>query len=306
MHNEEIVCNIQHGKNVQENMLLLYNKNMTLIKNTCLKYAGSEPLEDLMQVAFISLYDSTSRYNAEKGYKYITYCLLWVRQAILRYLSNCGKTIRLPEDQIQLVYKYKRFVNDFQLVNGRTPKDTEVIQALCIDGDFLDTLKIYSQHCRSLDEEIETDTESYSLIDTVASDEDLENDCIEREYDAFQKKKLWEIVKNSLVVDQADVLRERYLNNRTYREIAVIKGITSSKARQLEHDALRRLRINKRNLTELDIDHLFYKGGLRRFKEKAFTSCVESVAFNRIENEKEYIQTILRREENYPCHSNAI
>lgn len=289
VENETIVKAIQQGENVQENILLLYNQNMPLIKSTCLKYAGTEQLEDLLQVAFMSLYDSTQKYDAEKGCKYITYCLLWVKQAIIRYLTDCGNIVRLPAEQNQLLFKYKRFVNDFQLVNGRKPTDEEVCQILNITDDNLSLLKIYASGIQSIDEEFETSDSSGTLADTLASDEDIETACVDSMYSEFEKKELWAVVDKVLVESQADVIKERYLNDKTYRQIAEEKGYSFQRARQLEQESLRKLRMKKREFARLDISgSLSYSGSMRKFKEHNFTSCVEAMAIKRIAYEEEY------------------
>ena len=287
IENETIVKAIQQGENVQENILLLYNQNAPLIRNTCLKYAGAEPLEDLLQVAFMSLYNSAQKYDAGKGYKYITYCLLWVKQAVIRHLNDCGSVVRLPAEQNQLLFKYKRFVNDFQVANGKNPTDCEVCQTLNITSDNLSLLKIYASGIQSIDEEFGTSDSGETLADTLASDEDIEATCIDSVYSEFEKKELWAIVDKILVEKQSDVIKERYLNDKTYRQIAEEKGYSFQRARQLEQESLHKLRMKKREFAKLDINgRLSYAGSVRKFKEHNFTSCVEAMAIRRNDYEE--------------------
>lgn len=294
MSNEELVANIQQGENVQENLLLLYNRNMPLIKSFCLKHAGNEPLEDLLQVAFMSLYDSTQHYNAEKGCKYITYCLMWVKQAVYQYLTNCGNTIKLPNEYVCLISKYKRFLNSFFIENGKNPTDEEICQALKIENDLLKLVKIHSMNIKSLDEEIGTETDNFSLIEMIASDEDIESDCIGRTYNEFEKSKLWDIVDKNLLTVQAEVLKDRYLNNKTYNQIAAEKGFSFQRARQIEYEALRKLKIKRNQFEQLELpSSIYFKGGLRKFKEKDYTSCVESIVFRKLDAERNYIKSLL-------------
>lgn len=282
--NEAIVKAIQQGENVQENILKLYNQNMTLIKNTCLKYIGTEPLEDLLQVAFMSLYESTSRYNENKGCKYITYCLMWVKQAVLRYLTDCGSVVRLPAEQNQLLFRYKHFMNDFQVANGRTPTDEEICQGLNISDDNLDLIKLYASGIQSIDEEFETEDSSGTLADTLASAEDIEAECIDSIYSEYEKKELWAIVDEVLIDSQADVIKKRYQQNETYNEIAQQNGYTFQRARQLEQEALRKLRHKRKRFETLCIpETLYYCGGLNRYKEHNFTSNVEQIAIRKAE-----------------------
>ena len=79
MTNEQIVKEIKNGISVNSNMEKLYKQNLPIFKMVCKPFSAYEPLEDLLQEAFISLYKAVEKYDCESDVSFITYAKYWVK-----------------------------------------------------------------------------------------------------------------------------------------------------------------------------------------------------------------------------------
>ena len=96
MTNEQIVEKIRCGYSVTDNMQLLYEKNMPLIKRIVKPYTAYENMEDLLQEAYFGLWEAVQHYETSENVLFMTYAGYWLRQVIQRYIENCGSVIRIP------------------------------------------------------------------------------------------------------------------------------------------------------------------------------------------------------------------
>ena len=96
MTNEEIVERIRAGENVQENMFELWQQNTGMIKQIAIRFTGYAELEDLLQEAFISLYDAVAHYDSDRGAAFLTCATYWIKQRLLRYIENKGGSCPNP------------------------------------------------------------------------------------------------------------------------------------------------------------------------------------------------------------------
>ena len=108
MNNEELVERIQAGE--YELLEKLYEQNKGILFQTARKFRGMEPLEDLMQQAYIGLHEAVFRFDASVGTAFLTYATYWISQSLYRYVENCGRVIRVPIKVQALYYQYNRFV----------------------------------------------------------------------------------------------------------------------------------------------------------------------------------------------------
>lgn len=109
MTNEQIVTEIRNGYSVTDNMQLLYESNLPLIKRFLKPY---EPIEDLLQEAYFGLVEAVQHYETSKNVRFMTYAEYWIRQSVQRYLEKCGSDIKIPSHTRQKIARYKKTVQE--------------------------------------------------------------------------------------------------------------------------------------------------------------------------------------------------
>ena len=96
MTNEQIVSEIRNGFSTTNNMQLLYESNLPLIKKFIKPYTAYECEADLLQESYFGLWEAVRHYETSKNVRFITYARYWIVQSVQRYLENCGSTVRIP------------------------------------------------------------------------------------------------------------------------------------------------------------------------------------------------------------------
>jgi RNA polymerase primary sigma factor len=207
------------------------------------KYQGCGiPLMDLIQEGNIGLMRAASKFNAEKGCKFNTLAIWWIRQAINRALVDKSRTIRIPSNINELLNKIKKEQALYIQKNEIAPSTEELSKILNIDEDKIQVALDMSQAVSSLDVPVDEDGET-SVGDLVA-DTSLMNPLDQMIMEC--NKDIIEMVLSTLSEREADIVRLRFgLNNQepqTLEQIGQSYGVTRERIRQLENKALRKLR----------------------------------------------------------------
>jgi RNA polymerase primary sigma factor len=294
MSNEELVKQIQQG-NPGVNMELLYIQNDGLIRKIAKKYSFIDDMDDLIQEAYFGLYEAVKRYEDTAGVLFMTYAAFWIKQAIKRYLENNGRSIRIPSGLQANVYKYKRVVKAFEMQLGRKPSDNELCKHLGISSNGLEALKKavhqYGE-IKSLDEPLPGNDDESILLGDGVSDQNIniENDTINRIMENSLHSELWQIVKDNVTPEQNTVINARFRKNMTLEQTGQLIGKSKDMARNLEAQALRKLRL--RRITR-QLEDKFeanysraYRSGFNGWQSHEWTSIVESIALKTLELEE--------------------
>src|SRR5687767_12743867 len=110
---------------------LLIEKNLRLVVSVAKRYRGMGlPLEDLIQEGNVGLIKAAQRFDPDRGNRFSTYAIWWIRQAIVRAIEDKGRAIRLPMHTGEKVRKTVRVRNDLSAQLGRQPTDEEVAERL--------------------------------------------------------------------------------------------------------------------------------------------------------------------------------
>lgn len=279
MNNEEIVVQIQQGVNVSENTLKLYQNNLPIIKMIIRPYTEYEEEADLLQESYFSLIKAIEKFDVSMGYKFTTYLHQWVLQGVRKYIADNGRIVRIPINFMAEINRYKRFVAEYYSINGSYPTTDTICIELGLTEKQVVEIMLYKQSVRSIDEEIELENDTITLSDTLASPEQLENECIDEMYADYEKGELWRICESYTTEIENEVLQMRFRENKTLNEIAKVKNLSKQRIRDIEQTAIRKLRKGKakRHLeTKLYIvSEERYSTSLRSFKEHDFTSSIE-------------------------------
>jgi RNA polymerase primary sigma factor len=199
-------------------------------------------LADLINEGNIGLIKAAKRFDETRGFKFISYAVWWIRQAILQALAEQSRIVRLPLNRVGTLHKIGKISSSLEQEYGREPSPDEIAKELELSAvEVSDTLKISNSHL-SLDAPFSI-SEDNSLMDVLedefqpAPDEDLLSESLRLEI---------ERALDSLSPREAEVINLYFgLNSEkalTLEEIGARFNLTRERVRQIKEKAIRRLR----------------------------------------------------------------
>lgn len=228
---------------------IMIRSNIRLVMYEARKFnKDNDTFNDLTQYGILGLIRAIEKFDYTMGFKLSTYATCWIKQYMNRALNNDFKSIRLPANKEEKIKKIKRFSMDFYKKNGRDPKNSEVAEALKISAAEVAKLKFYSIPTISLNESVNHENGDDLFIENVyhVEDQDTPQDNAETQ---GMNESIMAALK-ILPAQECDVLKRRFgLNNfepQTLEEIARLYGVKAERIRQIEEQALRRLKTNSK------------------------------------------------------------
>lgn len=220
----------------------LVQANLRLVVSIAKKYIGQGVLfMDLVQEGSLGLIKAAEKYDYRKNFKFSTYATWWIKQTIIRAISNHSRTIRIPVHMLEKIRRYKKACNDI-VCNNVLDTDNETISK--ISG--LDSKKI---------EEVKSALKKEPVsLDTLVTDDLCIQDYIEDttyvspETSTQNKLQEKDITKLISVLDtrEQEIIRRRFgIDNeepKTLEQIGNAMGFSKERIRQLENLALQKLR----------------------------------------------------------------
>ncbi|MCX4274222.1 MAG: sigma-70 family RNA polymerase sigma factor [Candidatus Gastranaerophilales bacterium] len=220
----------------------LIQANLRLVVSIAKKYTGQGILfMDLVQEGSLGLIKAAERFDYTKGFKFSTYATWWIKQTIIRAIANNSRTIRIPVHMSDKIRLLKRAIVKLSVDLGREPDDEELADYL-----KMDIKKIKSTKKAMIKEPVSLDT-------PVAQDLCLE-DYIKDDIGKMPDVKIEKEFLHKDIIKALDILseKERFIlinrfgllgrKTKTLEELGKILGFSKERIRQIEGEALKKLR----------------------------------------------------------------
>jgi len=225
----------------------LVSANLRFVVNIAKKYQGlGLPLEDLINEGNTGLLNAADRFDIDKGCRFISYAVWWIRQAIMSAICEKSRMIRLPSNRSAELVRINKAKKLLKKQFSSDEEITEVADFLNMEKAHITDLINISREIFSLDNPVSKDKESF-LKDFIednrynAPDKDAEHSLLETDI---------ENALDTLNKNEANIIRCHYGLGRkpmSLKEIGAMYNLSKERIRQIEAKALSRLQNPLRN-----------------------------------------------------------
>lgn len=221
----------------------LITANSRLVISVAKKYMGrGVPFLDLIQEGNIGLIRATKKFEYRRGHKFSTYATWWIRQAVTRAIADQGRTIRVPVHMGDQINKLLRVQHQLTQQLGREPSVEELAESLDVPPKKVENMIQVARRPLSL--ETPTDDEEDSTLGDFIEDDEAPPPDDTATYNLLREH-LGDVL-DSLPPREVRILQLRYglLDGQAYtlEEVGRKMGVTRERVRQIEAQALSRLR----------------------------------------------------------------
>jgi RNA polymerase primary sigma factor len=236
----ELEMRVREAQSAREH---LGRANTRLVVSIAKRYMGQGlPFPDLIQEGNVGLMRAVDKYDYQRGNRFSTYATWWIRQAITRALAQKTRTIRIPLHMTERIRQMYRTAQVLEQELGRRPTPEEIAAEMELPAESVRGMMDASQHAIALERPVGDDGDSE--FGDFIEDQDTPEPADAAAHHLLQET--IERVLADLTPRQAHILRLRFGlgggEQHTLEEIANKFGLSRERIRQLEKEALRRLR----------------------------------------------------------------
>jgi len=238
----ELARKVREGDTKAQDKLV--RSNLRFVVSIAKKYVGNGvPLEDLINDGNLGLVKAAERFDPERGFKFISYAVWWIRQSILVSVSENSRMIRIPMNRVGLAQKATKLSRQLEQDLGRDPDAEELAKELGVTRAEIEEVTTFSQATLSLDQPVHDEGNETSFVDQIVDDRNAPPDS--GAYADSLKRDMARALE--ALSDRERTILARYygLNGvkaRTLEDIGKEMGYTRERIRQIKEQAIDKLR----------------------------------------------------------------
>lgn len=241
----ELTKEIKKGNDAAAEKLI--RANLRFVISVAKQYQGKGlPLIDLIQEGNCGLIEASKKFDESRGFRFISYAVWWIRQSIMKAISDQCRTIRVPMSQVVSISKINKVSDKFEQIHGRRPSPEEIEEEVNLDASKISTTLASNNKAVSLDSPFK-DEEVSCLLDVLPNEDSTPADTDVSKNDLVNGI---ESVLAKLPYRDRDIIRMSFgigMNPMPNDEIANRFGIGGERVRQIQHSTLSYIKKNYAN-----------------------------------------------------------
>lgn len=246
----ELTKRIKLGDKAAANELVTANLRFVISVAKQYQNKGLD-LVDLIQEGNIGILEAAYKFDETRGYRFISYAVWWIRQSIMRAISEQCRTVRVPMSQVVNMSKINKMSEKFEQKNGRAPSMEEIEEETNLNRKKINMSLASTYRSVSLESPLR-DEDVSCLLDVLPNDNSESTDTTTLKSDLIIEI---ERILSKLSYREQDVLRMSFgigVQAMSNDEIANRFGIGGERIRQIQHSAISHIRNKYKNeLSEL-------------------------------------------------------